>query len=79
MTQTVGATFDGEVLLPDQVIDLLPNTHVRLTIETLDDLNTYRRSDAWPEGFVESTFGSLIDDPIERLPQGSIEVRNPLA
>lgn len=29
----------------------------------------------WPVGFFEETYGSLADDPIERLPQGELEVR----
>jgi AF2212-like protein len=33
MTRTVTATFDGEVLRPDEPIGLEPNTKVRITIE----------------------------------------------
>jgi hypothetical protein len=29
----------------------------------------------WPLGFFEQTYGSLVDDPIERPPQGEYEVR----
>lgn len=29
----------------------------------------------WPPGFFERTFGSLRDDPLERLPQGEHEER----
>lgn len=32
----------------------------------------------WPEGFFEETYGSLKDDPIERAPQGELEVREAL-
>lgn len=32
----------------------------------------------WPPHFFEATYGSLADDPIERLPQGAYEVREPL-
>ncbi len=35
MYQTVEATFDGTVLLPDEPITLEANTRVRVTIETL--------------------------------------------
>lgn len=38
---------------------------------TLEDLG-------WPPGFFEETFGSFRDDPLERLPQGDYEVREPL-
>ena len=34
MTRTLKATFDGEVLLLDEPLDLKPNTRVRVTIET---------------------------------------------
>lgn len=34
MTTTLYATFDGEVLRPDQPVPLAPNTRVRVTIET---------------------------------------------
>jgi predicted DNA-binding antitoxin AbrB/MazE fold protein len=34
MTRTVTATFDGEVLRPDEPVDLEPNTKVRITIES---------------------------------------------
>jgi len=29
----------------------------------------------WPPGFLEQTYGSLADDPIERPSQGGYEVR----
>ena len=34
MTKTLEATFDGEVLRPDEPIELPPNTRVRVTIDT---------------------------------------------
>lgn len=33
----------------------------------------------WPLGFFEETYGSLADDPLERPPQGELEVREVLA
>ena len=36
MSKTLEAVFDGEVLRPDEPIELEPNTRVRLTIESLD-------------------------------------------
>ena len=33
MSQTLDATFDGNVFRPDQPIELEPNTRVRITIE----------------------------------------------
>jgi hypothetical protein len=35
MTKTLLATFDGEVLRPEEPLSLSPNTRVRVTIETL--------------------------------------------
>lgn len=32
---------------------------------------------AWPAGFLEHTFGSLADEPLERLPQGEMDKREP--
>lgn len=37
MSKTLEAVFDGEVLRPDEPLDLEPNTRVRLTIETADE------------------------------------------
>lgn len=34
MSKTLDAVFDGEVLRPDEPIELEPNTRVRITIET---------------------------------------------
>lgn len=36
MTQTIHATFDGQVLRPEEPLALPPNTRVRITIETLE-------------------------------------------
>ncbi|HVF88246.1 MAG TPA: antitoxin family protein [Pyrinomonadaceae bacterium] len=33
MTKTLEAVYDGEVLRPDEPLDLEPNTRVRVTIE----------------------------------------------
>lgn len=32
----------------------------------------------YPPGFFEETFGSFREDPLERLPQGEFEQREPL-
>lgn len=37
MTKTLHAIFDGQVLRPDEVVELEPNTRVRITIETIDE------------------------------------------
>lgn len=44
MTKTLNAIFDGQVLRPDDPIDLKPNTRVRLTIETIDTPRVKSRS-----------------------------------
>lgn len=36
MKRTVTAIFDGEVLRPDELLDLEPNTAVRITIEVIE-------------------------------------------
>lgn len=33
----------------------------------------------WPPGFIERTYGSLADDPIERPPQGDFEERDAIS
>jgi hypothetical protein len=37
MTKTLFATFDGEVLRPEEPVSLAPNTRVLVTIETAED------------------------------------------
>ena len=34
MTKTLEATYDGEVLRPDEPLELEPNTRVQITLET---------------------------------------------
>ena len=34
MTKTLDAVYDGRFLLPEEPLDLLPNTRVRITVET---------------------------------------------
>jgi hypothetical protein len=36
MSQTVRATFDGEVLRPEEPLVLAPNTRVRVTVESIE-------------------------------------------
>ena len=36
MSQTIDAVFDGEVLRPEQPLELQPNTRVRVTIDRLE-------------------------------------------
>ncbi|MGI8566896.1 MAG: antitoxin family protein [Pyrinomonadaceae bacterium] len=43
MTKTLEAVYDGEVLRPDEPLDLEPNTRVRVTIE-VEEQKTQSRS-----------------------------------
>jgi predicted DNA-binding antitoxin AbrB/MazE fold protein len=36
MTLTFSAIYDGKVLKPEEPLDLEPNVHVRITIESLE-------------------------------------------
>ena len=54
---------DLEVLVVMQPVILVPEQE-----EKMDE-------DGWPIGFFEATYGSLADDPIERLPQRELEIR----
>jgi len=44
MTQTMEAIFDGEVLRPEEPIELEPNTRVRIIIETVKQPEASTRS-----------------------------------
>jgi predicted DNA-binding antitoxin AbrB/MazE fold protein len=44
MTRTVEAVFDGEVIRPDEPLDLEPNTRVRITVEDKLKAEPKRRS-----------------------------------
>lgn len=71
MTRTVQAVFDGEVLRPQEPLDLEPQTRVQITIETILEpkensqsfldvaasLNLDGPSD-WSENFEQYLYGS---------------------
>ncbi len=44
MTKTLEAVFDGKVFHPDEIIELAPNTRVRLTVETADEAGKKKAS-----------------------------------
>jgi predicted DNA-binding antitoxin AbrB/MazE fold protein len=44
MVKTIEAVFDGKVFRPDDPVGLEPNTHVRLTIETIQPASSEARS-----------------------------------
>jgi predicted DNA-binding antitoxin AbrB/MazE fold protein len=74
MTKTLEATYDGEVLRPDEPLELEPNTRVQITIESQDirpsnggsflkiarSLNLDGPSD-WSERLEEYLYGTKSD------------------
>ena len=60
MTKTVKATFDGKVLRPEEPLDLEPNTHCVITIET--EGKEAAAGDAW--SVLEGLIGS-VDAPAD--------------
>lgn len=48
MAQTVRATFDGEVLRPEQPVDLQPNTTYMVTIERAAPVEEDAGDDVYP-------------------------------
>ena len=44
MSQTLEAVYDGSVLHPETVLDVAPNTRVRITVESLPVPSTTRKS-----------------------------------
>jgi len=57
MTTTLYATFDGEVLRPEEPISLAPNTRVRVVIETEAD------EALPPTSFLRTAQGLNLDGP----------------
>ena len=57
MSKTLEAVFDGEVLRPDEPIELEPNTRVRLTIESVDS------SEKQPESFLQTARSLNLEGP----------------
>ena len=57
MSQTLDATFDGNVFRPDQPIELEPNTRVRITIEPTTT------SGKKPESFLEVAESLNLEGP----------------
>ena len=57
MTKIVHATFDGQVLRPDEPLALLPNTRVVVTIETLEECS------ASPQSFLKTARSLNLEGP----------------
>ncbi len=56
MTKTIEAVFDGAALLPDEPLELPPNTRVRVTIESLP-------TSGEPGLFLRTARGLALDGP----------------
>ena len=65
-------TFAIPKALQDKDLDILVvlNPIAELNAET-----ALRDENGWPIGFLDATYGNMADDPIERLPQGELEIR----
>jgi hypothetical protein len=59
MTKTLFATFDGEVLRPEEPVSLAPNTRVRVTIETTVE------SEAPAASFLRTAQALNLDGPAD--------------
>ena len=75
MSKTIGAFFDGQVLRPEEPLNLQPNTRVRITIELPDVnksksasfLDTARKLDLdgppdWSARIEDYLYGKRVDD-----------------
>ena len=59
MSQTLEATFDGQVILPDEPIALEPNTRVRVVIEAVEP------APAQPTSFLRVARSLKLDGPAD--------------
>lgn len=74
MFQTTDAIFDGHTLLPDEQLNLEPNTRVRLTIEVLPATNGDASAAHDPEKTYQEAAQELML-PIEPQPSSGIKYR----
>jgi hypothetical protein len=56
---TLYATFDGQVIRPDEPIDLTPNTRLRVTIETAEAREPVKRSSS----FIRTALSLQVEGP----------------
>ncbi|MBV9469843.1 MAG: antitoxin family protein [Abitibacteriaceae bacterium] len=59
MVQILEAVFDGEVLHPDEPLDLEPNTRVRLVIETVSE------AESKPASFLRTVRSLNLEGPAD--------------
>jgi predicted DNA-binding antitoxin AbrB/MazE fold protein len=57
MSKTLEAIFDGEVLRPEEPLELPPDTRVRITIETTDN------NQLPPTSFLQTARSLKLDTP----------------
>jgi hypothetical protein len=58
MNKTIKAVFDGKNLLPEEPLELAPNTRVRLTIETPSPVEA-------PMSFLKTARSLRLDGPAD--------------
>lgn len=58
MSKTLEAIFDGEVLRPEEPLELAPDTRVRITIETTND-----DTQSPPASFLQTARELKLDAP----------------
>lgn len=58
MSTTIRATFDGEVIRPDEPLSLPPNTRVLITIETTEE-----EGGARPPSFLQTAQALNLEGP----------------
>jgi hypothetical protein len=56
---TLYATFDGQVIRPDEPIDLTPNTRLRVTIEPAEVKEPAKR----PSSFIRTALSLQVEGP----------------
>ncbi|HJX29397.1 MAG TPA: hypothetical protein VJ885_15925 [Thermoanaerobaculia bacterium] len=63
MTKTLYAQFDGETLHPEEEIPVLPNTRVRVTVETLDKPEELVEQKGEPYVFFKTALSLRLEGP----------------
>jgi hypothetical protein len=58
MPQTLEAVFDGEVLCPQEPLQLKPNTRVRIVVESLS-----QNGESTPASFLDAALSLNLDGP----------------
>ncbi|MBI4652079.1 DUF104 domain-containing protein [Candidatus Desantisbacteria bacterium] len=59
MRKTLNAIYNGKVLLPEELLELKPNTHVKVTIELVKEKKAKKRS------FLNTAKSLKIEGPVD--------------